>query len=204
MKTDFKKTFPGYKARLGKFEIIDLPEMRYLMISGGGGPASEDYASAITTLYPLAYALKFASKRQLERDYVVPPLEALWWADDMAAFTSNFDQSQWLWTAMLMVPDWISQEFYLEVRERVAASGKTPDLEKLELKTLDEGKVVQTLHIGPYAQEGPLLAKLHDEFIPQNNLQMTGHHHEIYFNDFRKTAPEKLRTILRQPVRALR
>lgn len=200
MKIDFKKTLKGYKAKKGRFEVIELPSIRYLMISGDKGPASKGYAQAIETLYPVAYSLKFASKLELGRDYVVPPLEALWWADDMTAFTTNFDKSQWLWTAMIMVPDWITDELFRHALQKVAAKSNPPKLAQLEMVELEEGTCVQTLHIGPYANEGPILKDLHERFIPMNNLKMRGKHHEIYFNDFQKTAPEKLRTILRQPV----
>lgn len=200
MKIDFKKTQPSYKAKRGKFDIIDVPPMNYLMIDGDGGPNSPEYAEAIQTLYPLAYTLKFTSKSELDRDYVVPPLEALWWAEDWEVFTTKFDQSQWLWTAMLMVPPWISRDLFEQAFETVAQKSNPPALSKLRFETLEEGQSVQVLHLGSYSEEGPILEDMHERFIPDNGLTMRGKHHEIYFNDFRKVAPEKLRTILRQPV----
>ena len=200
MKTDFKKSLPSYKAKPGQFDIIDVPPMNFLMISGGGGPTSTAYAEAIQTLYPVAYTLKFASKQELQKDYVVPPLEALWWADDWEVFTTKFDQSQWLWTAMLMVPTWITDALFRAALEKVAKKSNPPSLDRIRLETLHEGTSVQTLHLGPYSNEGPTLKQMHEQFIPENGLKMHGKHHEIYFNDFRKTAPEKLRTILRQQV----
>lgn len=208
MKTDFKKTFPAYKAKKEKFEFLDVPPMNYLMVDGGGGPASEDFAAAIEALYPLAYALKFFSKQELQNDYVVPPLEALWWADDMSVFTTRFDQTLWDWTAMILLPDWIPAESVEVVRERVkqkaaakAGSKKLPrSLDLVRLERLEEGRCLQTLHLGPYSSEGPVLKRMHEQLIPEGGYGMTGKHHEIYFNDFRKVAPEKLRTILRQPV----
>ncbi len=148
----------------------------------------------------MAYKLKFASKQRLERDYVVPPLESLWWAEDMSVFTSNYDKSKWLWTAMIMVPDWITEDMFLQALEDAAVKNRPVALEKLRMAELREGKCVQILHLGPFDDEGPVLKTMHEEFIPANGLAMTGKHHEIYFSDPRKSAPEKLRTILRQPV----
>ena len=204
-KVDFKKTLPGYKARHGKFQIIDLPVTNYLMIDGHAGPASKEFAQAIEALYPVAYGLKFLSKQTLDKDYVVPPLEALWWADNWAVFTSEFDQSQWDWSAMIMLPSWITDDMFgtvvAKVQEKnVRAKRNLPGLELLRCAELDEGQCVQTLHKGPFSEEGVVLKEMHESFIPDQGLQMQGKHHEIYFNDFRKTAPEKLRTLLRQPV----
>ena len=174
--------------------------MHYLMIDGDKGPASSEFSSAIEALYPVAYKLKFMSKLSLKKDYVVPPLEALWWAEDMEVFTSKFDQSKWDWTAMIMVPEWIGKEMFYEALEDVKAKKDLPSVRKLRLEELSEHTCVQTLHLGPYTDEGPVLAEMHSKFIPENGFTMQGKHHEIYFNDFRKVSPEKLRTILRQPV----
>jgi len=203
VKVDFKKTLPAYKAKPKRFDIVEVPKQQYLMIEGSGGPGSADFAAALETLYPVAYGLKFASKQELERDYVVPPLEGLWWADDMAAFTSKFDKSQWDWALMILVPDWISSDFFAQTLDRVSNKKSPPAIDKLTLDSLIEGLCVQTLHLGAYSDEGPVLADMHNEFIPARGLKMTGKHHEIYFNDFRRVAPEKLRTLLRQPVVAL-
>jgi hypothetical protein len=202
VKTDLKKSLDGYQARLGEVRVLDLPPLRYLMVDGHGDPnTSQEYADALAALYPVAYRTKFASRRELDRDYVVPPLEALWWADDMAAFTSARDKSQWDWTAMLLVPDWVPAA---TVEAAVATVGAAKDrpaaLDRLRLEVLEEGTVVQTLHVGPYDAEAEVLADLHHRFIPEHGLRMTGKHHEIYLSDPRRVAPEKLRTILRQPV----
>ena len=205
MKTDFKKTLDAYKARHNEFRILDVPPQQYLMVDGHGAPgADSDYTAAIGALYPVAYTLKFASKA-LDRDYVVPPLEALWWAEDMAAFTSGRDKSQWDWTAMILAPEWITPTMFEDAVTAVSAKSKTPEslpvsLDKVRLETLDEGVCVQTLHLGPYDDEAEILAQMHTEFVPEQGLRMTGKHHEIYFNDFRKVEASKLRTLLRQPV----
>jgi hypothetical protein len=190
---DFKKTLDSYQAKSDAFRILEVPPMQYLMVDGHGDPnTSPEYAAAIQALYPVAYKLKFASKKQLERDYVVPPLEGLWWADDMSTFASG-DKSAWDWTAMIMTPDWITAEMFEDARESAQAG-------RVRLETLGEGRAVQTLHVGPYDAEGPVLARMHDDFIPANGLMMTGTHHEIYLSDPRRVAADKLRTILRQPV----
>lgn len=201
MKIDFKKTRDCYQARRGQFRIVDVPDLQYLMIDGHGDPnTAPAYADALAALYPVAYKIKFASKRELDRDYVVPPLEALWWATDMDAFTARRDKSQWDWTVMIMVPEWITGAMVEAARAMVAGPTPSSSLEALRLDTLREGRSVQTLHVGPYDAEADVLAELHHTFIPNAGLRMTGKHHEIYFSDARKVEPAKLRTILRQPV----
>lgn len=201
MKVDLKKQIPTYAAPHGRFEIVAVPPMRYLVIDGAGDPnTSQAYADALATLYPVAYALKFLSTRELDRDYVVMPLEALWWADDMAAFTAARDKGRWQWTAMILVPEWIDDAQVDFALQTVRVKGIAPALAALRVDTLDEGLCVQTLHIGPYDEEGPVLEAMHAAFIPEQGMRMTGRHHEIYLSDPRRTAPEKLRTILRQPV----
>jgi len=201
VKTDLKKELGLYAPRRGRFEVVTVPPLRYLMVDGHGDPnTSDEYRDAIQTIFPLAYALKFLSKRSLDRDYTVMPLEALWWADDMAAFTSARDKSQWRWTVLNLVPDWITDAHVEEATATLRSKGGAPRLDELRVETLDEGLSVQTLHVGSYDDEAPVLAELHDVFIPGAGLTMAGRHHEIYLSDARRTAPEKLRTILRQPV----
>ena len=203
-KIDFKKTLKALYAPSAKaFVQVDVPAMSFLMMDGKGTPDAEsagEYARALAVLYPVAYKLKFLSKKQLGKDYVVPPLEALWWADDLNVFITG-DKAQWQWTVMIMQPDWILPEHVEEVRQAIVRSGELPGLDDLRLETYTEGLAVQILHIGPYRDEGPVLKVLHEEYIPANGLVETGHHHEIYLSDPRKTAPQKLKPILRQPVR---
>ncbi len=202
-KTDLKKSLDAYQAKRDQFRIVDVPVIQYLMIDGHGDPnTSPAYAEALQALYPVAYKLKFASKRELGRDYVVPPLEGLWWADDMEFFTSARDKSQWDWTMMIMTPDWIEQQMFDTAVGQAGAKDRPTRLDDVRMESLWEGRCVQTLHVGPFDDEATVLARMHNEFIPDNNLCMTGTHHEIYLSDPRKTAPEKQRTILRQPVSA--
>ncbi|MEV8369834.1 GyrI-like domain-containing protein [Microbacterium sp. NPDC064584] len=196
MKVDLKKDIVGYRARTGVFDTVDVPPLRFLMIDGRGDPNGPVFGEALTALYSIAYPLKFLSKKELDRDYVVMPLEALWWAEDMQSFTAARDKSAWEWTAMILTPDWITAEQFAGARAKAASAAA----ERVRLETLSEGRCVQTLHVGSFDSEGPVLQKLHAEVIPSRGLRMTGRHHEIYLSDPRRADPSKLRTILRQPV----
>ena len=197
--TDLKKTLDSYRAQRDRFRFLDVPELRYLMVDGHGDPnTSPAFTGAIEALYPVAYKLKFASK-ELGRDYVVPPLEGLWWAEDAAAFTAARDKTRWDWTLMILVPDWIEPDLVALAVERVRADPPAR-LDDVRLETLAEGRCVQTLHVGTFDAEAEVLARMHEELIPASGLRMTGKHHEIYLSDLRRVAPEKRRTILRQPV----
>jgi hypothetical protein len=200
-KADFKKTLDSYRAKSGEFRILEVPPMQYLMIDGHGDPnSSQEFADAVEALYPVAYKLKFASKQDLGRDYVVMPLEGLWWSKDMETFTTARDKSRWDWTIMSMVPDWITREMFHAPVAKVATKNPPTGLDRVRLETLEERHCVQTLHVGSFDDEAETLDRMHHEFIPRSGLRMIGKHHEIYFSDFRKTEPSKLRTILRQPV----
>lgn len=202
-KVDYKKTLDSYKSKHHKLQIIDIPRMQYLMIDGHGDPnSSEDFNDAIKALYPVAYKLKFASKTELGKDYVVMPLEGLWWAEDMSSFTTDRDKSKWDFTLMIMQPDWITKEMFELAVQKVKVKDPPKNLSKVRFETLDEGKCVQTLHVGSFDDEAEILAEIHDTFVPDNQLKLSGKHHEIYLSDFRKVTPDKLRTILRQPVTA--
>lgn len=203
MKVDFKKSLESYRARHLEFRVLDVPSLQYLMVDGHGDPnTASEYADALGALYPIAYKIKFASKQELGRDYVVPPLEALWWAPDMDVFTTARDKSRWDWTVMLMVPDWIISDMFDDAVAKAAAKNRPASLDRVRFERLDEGRCVQTLHIGSYDDESEVLAALHHDFIPKAGLKMTGKHHEIYLSDARKVEPAKLRTILRQRVNA--
>ena len=204
-KTDFKKELKHlYKPTAKNFTLVEVPQMQFLMVDGQGVPNPEitpAYQQALEALYAVSYKVKFASKKELEKDYVVPPLEGLWWADDMTVFTTNRDKSKWQWRMMIMQPDWITQGMIDAGTAVVQKQKELPALEKLRFETYEEGLSVQIMHIGSYDNEGPTLAKLHDEFMPENGFDFNGHHHEIYLSDPRRVAPEKLKTVLRQPVR---
>jgi hypothetical protein len=202
LKTDFKKALDVYQAPRGRFRVLDVPDTRYLMIDGHGDPnTSPVFTEAVEALYPVAYKLKFASKG-LGRDYVVPPLEGLWWAEDMDTFTTARDKSRWDWTLMLMVPEWIDEAMVAGAVSSAGAKNTPARLGDVRLETLSEGRCVQTLHVGSFDEEAAVLARLHHEFVPGQGFALAGKHHEIYLSDFRRVAPEKQRTILRQPVTA--
>ena len=198
-KLDFKKRDRAfYTGKPGRWDRIALPEMTFLAIDGAGDPNGPGYAEALGALYPLAYAIKFAEKAA-GRDFAVPPLEALWWADDPAAFVAN-DRAAWRWRALLRIPGTLDPGALDVARATARAKGRDGLLERVALIRLAEGDCLQTLHLGPYADEAPVLAHLHDAVMPAAGLTFNGPHHEIYLSDPRRTAPEKLRTILRQPV----
>jgi hypothetical protein len=201
-KIDFKKEFKELFAPPKKFVIVEVSEMQFLMVDGHGDPNTAlEYQEALEALYAVAYKLKFTSKKKLGKDYVVPPLEGLWWAEDMEAFSTARDKSQWDWTMMIMTPDWITSEMFVETVE-IVRKGKNPTaLDKVRLEGYHEGLSVQIMHIGSYDDEGPTLLELHSTYIPENGYIENGKHHEIYLSDPRRVAPEKLRTVLRQPVK---
>ncbi|WP_223627171.1 GyrI-like domain-containing protein [Microbacterium sp. EST19A] len=207
MAIDPKKTLDAYQAKRGEIRLVEVPPLQYLMVDGAGDPnTSQAYQDAVTALFPLAYTLKFASREELGIDTVVMPLEGLWHAADMDAFTSQRDKSAWLWTLMIMVPDHVTTEMFaaavagVEAKAVKKKQAPSPALSAVRLETLDEGLSVQTLHVGAFDDEGPVLDDLHHRFIPENGLRMSGRHHEIYLSDMRRVEPAKLRTILRQPV----
>ncbi|MCP8999279.1 GyrI-like domain-containing protein [Pseudarthrobacter sp. RMG13] len=199
-KYDVKKQFKDlYAPRARDFEVVTVPPLSYLMLDGQGNPGTAPaYAAALEALYSVSYAVKFASKHA-GRDYVVAPLEGLWTADDPDAFTRG-EKDSWKWTMMIHQPGWIGAS---DVQDGIAeaAAKNVPGLDLLRLETLDEGLSVQILHIGSYDDEAPTLRRLHNEYMPANGFGFAGLHHEIYLSDARRVAPEKLKTILRQPVR---
>jgi hypothetical protein len=199
LKREWKQFYsPGRKA----FEIVEVPEFTFLMVDGEGDPnTAQSYADAIQALYAVAYGLKFTCKKQLEKDFVVAPLEGLWWADDPAAFYSQLDKDSWQWTAMIHVPEWITAELFEQAVHDAGVKKELPALPLMRREPYQEGLSVQILHIGSYAAEAPTLLRLHQEFLPANGLVEAGKHHEIYLSDPRRTSPEKWKIVLRQPVR---
>ncbi|MGR3636736.1 MAG: GyrI-like domain-containing protein [Shimia sp.] len=203
-KLDFKKADKSYySGKVGRWDRVVFPPLQFLSITGQGDPGGPDYARALGALYPLAYGIKFAQKAQ-GADFVVAPLEALWWADDPGSFV-RAERDAWRWSAMIRMPEAMTQVDLDAAREaaqvKLAKKGAdTSALAEVSLKTLEEGDFFQTLHVGPYSDEAPVLAHLHDVVMPEAGMTFSGHHHEIYLGDPRRVAPEKLRTILRQPV----
>jgi hypothetical protein len=181
--------------------LVDVPAQRFIAVDGRGDPnTSADYTRAVQALYAVAFTIKFTSKRALGRDFVVGPLEGLWWSDRPEVFTTRAKDA-WQWRMLISQPDWITDDLVDEARRAAELAKKLPTIADVRRETLHEGLSAQLLHVGPYDDEGPALARLHDEYLAANDLRMSGHHHEIYLGDPRRTEPAKLRTILRQPVR---
>jgi len=188
-----------YAPRNREWRLVEVPPQRFLAVDGMGDPnTSPDYARAVEALYAVAYTLKFASKRA-GQDFVVGPLEGLWWSPDPAVFTARLKDS-WHWRMLISLPHWVSEQAVKESADAALAKKKLPTIAHVRHETLREGTCAQALHIGSYDDEAPLLARLHTEYLPANNLVPTGMHHEVYLGDPRRTAAEKLRTVLRQPV----
>lgn len=202
-KYDVKRAYHElYAPSAREFTLVDVPPMRYLAVDGHGDPnTAAAYADAVEALFSVAYAVKFRSRKELGRDFVVAPLEGLWRADDPAAFVAR-DKSAWDWTLLIAQPDWIDEAVVAEAVAAARAKGDRPALSLVHLRELHEGTSAQILHIGSYNDETPTLARLHHEWMPQHGLTFAGDHHEIYLSDARRTEPEKLRTVLRQPVRS--
>ena len=203
-KIDFKKTLGKlYNPKNKDWELVEVPNMQFLMIDGQGNPnTAKAYGDAVEALYSVSYPLKFMSKKTLGKDYTVAPLEGLWYADDPSVF-ARFEKDKYHWTMMIMQPEWITKAMVDEAIETATAKKGLPALSKLRFESYNEGQSLQLLHIGSYDDEAPKLAYLHDEYMPGHKLTFNGHHHEIYLGDPRKAAPEKLKTILRQPVKKL-
>jgi len=199
-KMDLKKDLKHlYQASAKVPAIVEVPRLQFLILDGAGDPnVVPEFPQAAETLFRVSYALKFMVKKEGGPDYGVMPLEGLWTAQDMAAFCQD-RRDEWQWTLMIMQPDFITQELVARAKATVRKKGASPLLEALKLTGLCEGQAAQLLHVGPYADEAPTVARLHN-FIREKSYHFGGKHHEIYLNDPRRTAPEKLKTIIRQPI----
>jgi len=199
-KIDFKKELKNlYTPSAKEAAIVDVPPMNYLMVDGQGDPnISQEYKDAIQALYAASFTLKFMIKKEKATDYGVMGLEGLWWTDDMAEFSME-NKGIWKWTAMIMQPEFVTEELVERVKEQVAKKKTLPAISKMRFETLHEGLSAQIMHVGPYSAEGPTIDKLH-KFIQENGYKLRGKHHEIYLGDPRRTAAEKLKTVLRQPM----
>jgi len=194
---DLKRVYPDYTATRDP-ALVTVPPRPHLMVDGHGDPnTSPVYRDAVETLYPLAYALRAEIKRTTGDAYTVMPLEGLWWAEDMSTFTLG-NKSDWLWTLLICLPDAVAKVPADDVVDRVTRDKGLRAAARIE--QFGDGEAAQVLHVGPFAEEGPTIAGLH-AFIEAQGMRFAGKHHEIYLSDLRRTAPEKLRTIIRQPGR---
>lgn len=182
---DLKKEHKQLYAPSGKdWALVEVPPLNYLMVDGQGDPnTSPSYTRAVEALYRASYGARKAAGRK----HVVAPLEGLWWANDLSVFTAR-DKNAWQWTMMIAQPEFVTADMV--------------DLSAVRFERLDEGLCAQILHRGSYDDEGPTLARLHEEWLPSHGLRPRGTHHEIYLSDPRKVEPAKLKTVLRQPVEA--
>ena len=200
-KIDFKKRLGAlYSAPAKSPVIVEVPEMNFIMIDGSGDPnTSKEFQGAVEAVFSVSYTLKFMIKKgPLAIDYGVLPLEGAWWADDMTAFTAG-DKASWKWTLMVMQPEYVTAELFEQALVQARKKKNLPALDRLRLEAFHEGLSAQLLHVGPFSAEGPTVELLH-HYIEQNGYRRRGKHREIYLSDLRRANPQKLRTIIRQPI----
>ena len=199
-KIDLKKDLKHlYKPSAKEVVQVEVPTFNFLMIDGEGDPnTSQAYAEAVEALFSVSYTVKFMVKKgEQALDYAVMPLEGLWWADDMSAFVAN-DKSKWKWTMMIMQPSFVGNESIDAAIAKVRGKKNLPGLSRLRFESFTEGRCAQILHVGPFSEEGPTIACVHD-FIDSRSSR-TGKHHEIYLSDIRRADPKKWKTIIRHPM----
>jgi hypothetical protein len=199
-KIDFKKTEKAlYSPSAKEPSIIDVPTLPFLMIDGRGDPnTAESYQQALRALYSLSYALKFMLKKAGVADYVVTPLEGLWWVKERTDFSFT-DRRNWQWTSMMRQPKEVTAA---QVQEAIAQTSKKKDIHALELVRFErytEGTAAQIMHLGTFSEEPATIAKLY-AYIHGHGYRIAGKHHEIYLTNFNRVAPEKLKTVIRYPI----
>jgi hypothetical protein len=200
-KIDFKKRLKQlYSAPAKEPVIVEVPPLNFIMIDGAGDPnTSEEFQRAVEALFSVSYTLKFIIKKgPLAIDYGVLPLEGVWWAKDMSAFTAG-DKQSWKWTLMIMQPEYVTEELFEQALEQARHKKDLPAVDQLRLESFHEGLSAQLLHVGPFSEEGPTIERLH-RFIEDHGYRRRDKHREIYLSDLRRAAPEKLKTIIRQPI----
>jgi len=201
-KLDFKKVFAElYNPSTTKISIVDVPDMKFFMLDGKGDPnTSQEFKDAIATLFPLSYGVKMPFKKtHPAKDYVVPPLEGLWYMSNMAEFRMDNKQN-WQWTLMMRVPDFVPDDDARSAIDVVKAKKSPPSIGKTRFEHFLEGKCMQIMHVGPFDAEPPTIEKTH-KWAKDQGYSLRGKHHEIYMSDMRRVAPERLLTILRQPIK---
>ncbi len=197
-KLDLRKELKHLYSSPKKPNMIDVPPGKFLAYQGRGEPGGQDYVASIGALYPVAYTLKFKLKAQ-GRDFTVLPLEGLWWSEDPEESFYNLPKEKWSWKSMIRQPDFVTSDLVEAAKQEAKAKKGLAEIDRVGLEEFHEGLSVQIMHIGPYAEEEPTIERLH-EFIRGEGYRARGHHHEIYLSDPNRTAPERLKTIIRQPV----
>ena len=203
-KVDLKKELKHlYNPSVKEINLVDVPPMNFVMIDGSGDPnTAQEYRDAIEVLYSISYTIKFTVRKDQGIDYGVMPLEGLWWTDDMSLFSTD-NKDIWKWTAMIMQPEYVTQDLFKIALQQVEKKKDLPALSRARFQSFKEGQSAQIMFIGPYSAEGPTIKRIHD-FIKDHGDTFEGliqKHHEIYLSDPRRTAPEKLKTIIRQPIK---
>lgn len=201
-KKDYKKLNPElYNPPRQRPTILMVPKMKFFMIDGKGNPnTSHIYKDSVELLYNVSYSLKMkvVKKQNLGNDYVVPPLEGLWYMDDMTKWAMD-NKEEWNWTMMIRIPDFVSEEQIKKAIEIIRENKNPPLLPKVRVDEYNEGLCVQIMHMGPYEEEPLTIQKMHT-FAEKKGFIKVGKHHEIYLSDPRRTQPERLKTVLRQPL----
>jgi len=192
-----------YKPRPLEPALVDVPTLRFLMIDGDAPIGGPEFSESIEALYKLAYPVKFAAKKRLDISYPVMPSEGLYWDADAGPGIPLAEATHMVWRLMLLLPDEVPSEFVDEVRASVLAKKSLPRLADIRVQSLTEGPSVQVLHLGPYSAE-PATVALLEAFAAEKGYEFSGAHHEIYLSDPGRTAPEKMKTVLRYPVRPRR
>ena len=205
-KLDLTKKYKSYYRAGLEPELVEIEPAQFLSITGKGDPNGNEFADHTQALFATAFNLKFTFKEK-GKDFVVAKLEGLWWFDEskypsliMTNASIKVPRNEWEYRLLIRLPDFVSESEVRKSVESVVVKKALQSAERIEFYEMSEGNCVQMLHIGPFSTEPEGLAKIAD-FVRVNNLQQNGKHHEIYLSDFRKTAPEKLKTILREPVR---
>jgi hypothetical protein len=199
-KVDLKKELKQlYNPSAKEVSTVNVPEMNFLMVNGEGAPSSPQYMQSIEALFTVSYTLKFMVKKAKSIDYAVMPLEGLWWMDNMAEFSTE-RKDEWKWTSMIMQPKYVEKADVKAAIEQARKKKDLPAIDKVKFEPFKEGLAAQIFYVGPYSKEGPTIAKIH-EYIRKSGHELSGKHHEIYLNNAAKVAPEKLKTVIRQPMK---
>lgn len=204
-KLDLTKEYKTYFTAKAKPHLVEIEKANFISISGKGDPSGQPFLQNIQALYPVAYRIKFAFKAK-NKDFVVSKLEGLWWFDEerypnktIATSSTDVPRSEWEYRLLIRLPNFVTREDF-DIAVTAGVEKNVPFVKQLDFFTMEEGTCVQMLHVGPYSTEPETLEEI-GKFMEANKLKRNGVHHEIYLSDFRKTKPERLKTILREPVK---
>ncbi len=201
VKIDYRKTMKVlYAPSAREAAIVDVPRMNFLMVDGAGDPnGSMTFQEAVEALFAVSFTLKFAVRKEPPGvDYAVMPLEGLWWMEEPGGFDPS-RKDLWKWTVMIAQPDVVTPDRFRAAAAQVKEKKNPPALSRIRFESFAEGRAAQILHVGPFDAEGPAIQKIH-RLAEANGCRLRGKHHEIYLSDFRRTAPAKLKTVIRQQV----